>query len=295
MGAFGGNDYGSTLFASRPLPEVHALIPHVVDSIGRGVERLIAEGAAELVVPGLLPTGCFPLYLSMFPRPPEGYGARSGCIKEMNTLSWAHNAALQRKIAELRGKHPDVRIIYTRRTDVFVELDERAHIANRNHADLFISVHCNAGPKGSRGTEVWTMGLHKSTANLGVAQRENSVILQEKNYKQRYDGFDPSSPQSHILFSLFQSAYITNSLRLAQRIDRQFRTSVGRSSRGVKQAGFLVLWKSTMPSVLVEAGFLTDRAEENYLDSKAGQQGIANGIYRAFREYKHDLEGTPAE
>ena len=112
VGAFGGNDYGSTLFASRALPEVHALIPHVVDSIGRGVEKLIVEGAAELVVPGLLPTGCFPLYLSMFPRPPEGYGARSGCIKEMNTLSWAHNAALQRKIAELRGKHPDVRIIY---------------------------------------------------------------------------------------------------------------------------------------------------------------------------------------
>jgi N-acetylmuramoyl-L-alanine amidase len=196
---------------------------------------------------------------------------------------------------QIEQNMPNVKVIYTRKTNVFIALDERAAIANRNHADLFISVHCNAGPKGSRGTEVWTMGLHKSTANLGVAQRENSVILQEKDYKRRYDGFDPSSPQSHILFSLFQSAYITNSLRLAQRIDRQFRTSVGRSSRGVKQAGFLVLWKSTMPSVLVEAGFLTDRAEENYLDSKAGQQGIANGIYRAFREYKHDLEGTPAE
>jgi N-acetylmuramoyl-L-alanine amidase len=196
---------------------------------------------------------------------------------------------------QIQSNMPNVRVIYTRKTNVFIELDERAAIANRNHADLFISVHCNAGPKGSRGTEVWTMGLHKTTANLGVAQRENSVILQEKNYKQRYDGFDPRSPQSHILFSLFQSAYITNSLRLAQRIDRQFRTSVGRSSRGVKQAGFLVLWKSTMPSVLVEAGFLTDRGEENYLDSKAGQQAIAGGIYRAFREYKRDLEGTPAE
>ncbi|KAG2594846.1 GDSL esterase/lipase At5g45910-like [Panicum virgatum] len=112
VGAFGGNDYGSTLFASRPLPEVHALIPHVVDSIGRGVERLIAEGAAELVVPGLLPTGCFPLYLSMFARPPGMYGGRSGCIRDLNTLSWVHNAALQRKIAELRAKHPAVRIVY---------------------------------------------------------------------------------------------------------------------------------------------------------------------------------------
>ncbi len=196
---------------------------------------------------------------------------------------------------QIEENMPGVRIIYTRKTNVFVELAERAAIANRNHADLFISVHCNAGPRGSHGTEVWTMGLHKSNANLGVAQRENSVILQEKNYQQHYDGFDPRSPQSHILFSLFQSAYITNSLRFAQRIDRQFRTSVGRSSRGIKQAGFLVLWKSTMPSVLVEAGFLTDRNEENYLDDKAGQHAIAHGIYQAFRQYKHDLEGTPAE
>jgi N-acetylmuramoyl-L-alanine amidase len=196
---------------------------------------------------------------------------------------------------QIEGNMPGVKVIYTRKTNVFIELDERAAIANRNHADLFISVHCNAGPKGSHGTEVWTMGLHKTDANLGVAQRENSVILQEKNYKQRYDGFDPRSPQSHILFSLFQSAYITNSLRFAQRIDRQFRTTVGRSSRGIKQAGFLVLWKSTMPSVLVEAGFLTNSTEENYLDDKSGQHAIATGIYRAFREYKRDLEGTPAE
>ena len=190
---------------------------------------------------------------------------------------------------------PGVKVIYTRKTDVFIPLDERAAIANRHRADLFISVHCNAGPQGSHGTEVWTMGLHKSTANLGVAQRENSVILQEKDYQRRYNGFDPRSPQSHILFSLFQSAYITNSLRLAQRIDQQFRSHVGRASRGVKQAGFIVLWKSTMPSVLVEAGFLTDRKEEKYLRAKDGQQAIAEGIYRAFRAYKRDLEGGPAE
>ncbi|GAB3736664.1 hypothetical protein GCM10027594_17580 [Hymenobacter agri] len=186
---------------------------------------------------------------------------------------------------------PDVKVIYTRKTNVFVELDERAAIANRNHADLFISIHCNAGPSQSHGTEVWTMGLHKTDANLGVAQRENSVILQEKDYKKRYDGFDPSSPQSHILFSLFQSAYITNSLRFAQRVDRQLRTSVKRPSRGVKQAGFLVLWKSTMPSVLIESGFLTNPAEERYLNDKANQTYMAAGIYRAFREYKRELEG----
>lgn len=196
--------------------------------------------------------------------------------------------ALGRQIQE---NMPDVKVIYTRKTNVFIELDERAAIANRNHADLFISIHCNAGPSQSHGTEVWTMGLHKTTANLGVAQRENSVILQEKNYQSRYDGFDPRSPQSHILFSLFQSAYITNSLRFAQRVDRQLRTSVSRPSRGVKQAGFLVLWKSTMPSVLIESGFLTNPAEERYLNEKANQSYMAAGIFRAFREYKRELEG----
>ena len=192
---------------------------------------------------------------------------------------------------QIQENMPDVKVIYTRKTNVFIELDERAAIANRNHADLFISIHCNAGPSQSHGTEVWTMGLHKTDANLGVAQRENAVILQEKDYKSRYDGFDPSSPQSHILFSLFQSAYITNSLRFAQRVDRQLRTSVSRPSRGVKQAGFLVLWKSTMPSVLIESGFLTNPSEERYLNDKANQSYMAAGIYRAFREYKRELEG----
>ena len=197
--------------------------------------------------------------------------------------------ALGRQIQE---NQPDVKVIYTRKTDVFVELDERAAIANRNHADLFISVHCNAGPSAGHGIEVWTMGLHKTDANLGVAQRENAVILQEKDYKSRYDGFDPRSPQSHILFSLFQSAYITNSLRFAQRVDRQLRTTINRPSRGVKQAGFLVLWKSTMPSVLIESGFLTNPTEERYLNDKANQTYMAGGIYRAFREYKRELEGS---
>ena len=200
--------------------------------------------------------------------------------------------ALGRQIQE---NLPDVKVIYTRKTDVFIELDERAAIANRNHADLFISIHCNAGPSQSHGTEVWTMGLHKTTANLGVAQRENAVLLQEKDYQSRYDGFDPNSPQSHILFSLFQSAYITNSLRFAQRVDRQLRTTVGRSSRGVKQAGFIVLWKATMPSVLIESGFLTNPAEERYLNDKTNQTYMAVGIFRAVRADRRELEGAPVD
>ncbi len=192
---------------------------------------------------------------------------------------------------EIETHLPEVKVIYTRKTNVFVELDERAAIANRAHADLFISVHCNSGPASIRGTEVWTMGPHKTDANLAVAKRENAVILQEDNYQQRYGGFDPRSPQSHILFSLFQSAYVANSLRFAQQVDKQLRTEVGRRSRGVKQAGFLVLWKSTMPSVLIETGFLTNPTEERYLNDKANQSYMATGIYQAFRAYKRDLEG----
>jgi N-acetylmuramoyl-L-alanine amidase len=134
------------------------------------------------------------------------------------------------------------------------------------------------------------MGTAKTDANLAVAKRENAVILQEDNYKARYGGFDPNSPQSHILFSLFQSAHVDNSLRFAQKVDYQFKTKVGRKSRGVKQAGFLVLWKSTMPSSLIEVGFLTNRNEERYLNDKSGQSYMASGIYRAFRDYKNELE-----
>ncbi|TLM92495.1 N-acetylmuramoyl-L-alanine amidase [Hymenobacter jeollabukensis] len=189
---------------------------------------------------------------------------------------------------------PDVKVVYTRRTDDFVELADRAGVANKANADLFISVHCNAGPSAARGTEVWTMGPHKTEANLAVAKRENAVILQEDNYKERYSGFDPRSPQSHILFSLYQSAHIDNSLRFAAKVDHEFRTSVKRPSRGVKQAGFLVLWKSTMPSALIEVGFLTNPGEEQYLNDKAGQSYMAAGIYRAFRQYKQDLEASSA-
>lgn len=195
----------------------------------------------------------------------------------------------------IQDSMPDVKVVYTRKTDVFVELADRAGIANKHDADLFISVHCNASSPAANGTEVWTMGPHKTDANLGVAKRENAVILQEDNYKERYSGFDPTSPQSHILFSLYQSAHIVNSIRFAQKVDRQFRTTVKRPSRGVKQAGFLVLWKSTMPSVLIESGFLTNRSEEQYLNDNQGQTYIASGIFRAFRDYKQELEAMNGE
>jgi N-acetylmuramoyl-L-alanine amidase len=183
-----------------------------------------------------------------------------------------------------------VKVIYTRKNNTFVELIDRAGIANKNGADLFISIHCNAGPSAAYGTETYTMGLHKTEGNLQVANRENSVILKEENYQKNYDGFDPRSPQSHILMSLYQSAYLDNSLRFAQKVQYNFKTKIGRTSRGVKQAGFLVLWKSAMPSALIEIGFLTNPEEEKYLNDKSGQTYIASGIYKAFKEYKQEME-----
>lgn len=187
---------------------------------------------------------------------------------------------------------PDVKVIYTRDKDRFVELHDRAGIANKANADLFVSIHCNSGPSHVHGTETYTMGLHSSEGNLEVAKRENSVILQESDYKENYDGFDPNSPEGHILFSLFQHAFIEQSLTFAQKIEEQFKSRVGRSSRGVKQAGLLVLWKTTMPSALVEIGFLTNPQEETYLLNKTNQVYIASAIYRALKEYKQDIEST---
>lgn len=184
----------------------------------------------------------------------------------------------------------DVKVIYTRKTDVFVELHERAAIANRNNADLFISIHVNSGPAGLYGTETFCMGLHKSEQNLEIAQRENSAILMEQNHKEKYEGFDPKSPQSYILFSLFQSAYMANSTKLASKIEREFAETNNRHSRGVKQAGFLVLWKTSMPSVLVETGFLTDTTDANYLKEEKGRVDTAWGIYSALEDFKSEME-----
>lgn len=185
----------------------------------------------------------------------------------------------------------DVKVIYTRKNDTYIALDERADIANRNKADLFICIHANSMP-GSKafGTETFVMGLHKDNSNFEVAKRENSVILMDENYHERYEGFDPNSPESYILFSLTQSAYQESSLLFAQKVEDQFKSRVGRSSRGVKQAGFLVLWRTTMPSVLIETGFLSHSTEEQFLAGEEGQNLIASGIYRAFKEYKSEIE-----
>lgn len=193
----------------------------------------------------------------------------------------------------LEETYPDLNVIYTRKTDVFVELQDRAKIANQAKADLFICIHANANDnKGAYGTETFVMGDAKSEANMRAAQRENSVILLEDDYESKYENFDPKSPESYILFSLSTKAHQAQSIAFAEKIQAQFRERVNRKDRGVKTAGFLVLHQTTMPSVLIETGFLTNRNEEQFLISKQGQDYLASAIYRAFKEYKNEVESV---
>lgn len=182
---------------------------------------------------------------------------------------------------------PDVNVIYTRKTDVFVPLDERAAIANKNNADLFLSIHVNSNPDPRPyGTETYTMGEHKSEENLRVAQLENKAILHEENYLEKYSGYDPNSAQSFIIFSLFQRSFLEQSVDFAGYVQKEFKVSAKRRDRGVRQAGFLVLWQTTMPSVLIEAGFISNTKEEKYLLTDEGQTALALSIYKAFKSYK---------
>jgi len=185
----------------------------------------------------------------------------------------------------------DVKVIYTRDRDFFVELDRRSEIANSSKADLFISIHCNANRvKTFKGAETYVMGLHKSQANLEIAKQENASILLESDYSARYAGFDPNNDESYITFSLYQNSNLEQSMEFAAEIQQQLEDRVGLNNRGVRQAGFIVLYKTTMPSVLVESGYLSNPSEENFLVTDKGQEFIASAIFRAFRIYKEKLE-----
>lgn len=191
----------------------------------------------------------------------------------------------------IENSSPDIEVIYTRKEDKFVHLDERSKIANDAGADLFISIHCNANVKNSpNGTETYVMGLHRSSDNLDVAMRENAVITYEDDYSSRYEGYDPKSSESFIIFSMLQNAHLDQSLNLASLIQNDFKSRLNRKDRGVKQAGFIVLWKTSMPSVLVEVGYLSNPKEEIYLNSTEGQDHLASSIYRAFKEYKKSVD-----
>ncbi len=183
---------------------------------------------------------------------------------------------------------PDVKIVYTRNKDVFVGLDRRAQIANNANADLFISIHTNSVARGRtvRGTETYTLGLHRTDDNLEVAKKENAVILIESDYEQRYAGFNPNSSESYIIFEFLQDKNMEKSVQLASLIQRQFKNTAKRIDKGVHQAGFLVLRETTMPGVLVELGYISTPDEERYLLSEAGTDALAKSIYQAFITYK---------
>ncbi|MCS6979251.1 MAG: N-acetylmuramoyl-L-alanine amidase [Flavobacteriales bacterium] len=195
--------------------------------------------------------------------------------------------------ALIETHYPDVKVVYTRKTDVFVELHNRARIANEAHGDLFICIHCNAGSPEAHGSETYALGLHRSATNLAVAKRENEAILLEDNYKENYMGFDINSPEGSIIFSLIQNTFLNRSLLFAAKCQKNFRTLAGRMDRGVKQAGFLVLVYTAMPSVLIETGFLTHKQEEAFLADRRNQELMAEAIFRAFAEYKSEIEKKP--
>jgi N-acetylmuramoyl-L-alanine amidase len=219
-------------------------------------------------------------------KDPGAIGARS---KEKDIV-----LSVSKKLGALIEKnHDDVEVIYTRKSDIFVPLDRRATIANNAKADLFISLHCNALSRkqtSPQGVETFILGLHRSQDNLEVAKKENSVILLEDDYSQKYAGFDPSEPESYIIFEYMSNQYLKQSLDLASLVQRKLVNSSGRRNRNVRQAGFLVLREVAMPSILIELGYISNRNEEQYLMSASGQSSMAESIYQAFREYKKNFD-----
>jgi len=193
------------------------------------------------------------------------------------------------KVGTELEKLPNVKVIYTRKTDVFIELRERAAIANKADADLFVSVHCNAHKSDAYGAETFVLGLHKSQANFEVAKKENEVIYLEENYQEKYGGFDPNAPESLIGMVLMQEEYLDQSILLASLVQNNVINNLKRKDRSVKQAGFWVLHNTYMPSVLIETGFLTNKSEGAYLNSAKGQSEMAREIGNAIKSYINSL------
>ena len=199
------------------------------------------------------------------------------------------------KIGAILKKNPDINIIYTRKNDVFIPLNKRADIANSAKADLFVSIHCDAHTSNAYGAGTFVLGLHENDRNFRIAQKENSVIFLEEDYEKNYDGFDPNNPESVISLVLMQETYLDQSIQAANTIQQSFVRNLKRKNRTVKQAGFLVLRNTYMPSVLVELGFLTNKIEGAYLNSKKGQNEMSEAIAKAIVSYKNLLQSDLQE
>ena len=217
----------------------------------------------------------------------KDFGANVGDAKEKDIVL---DLAL-RLGQSIKTNYPEIKVIYTRTKDVFIPLYDRANLANKNKADLFISIHVNGNDNSSaQGTETFVLGQHRSKDNLEVAKKENSVILLEDNYNTTYEGFDPNSSESYIMFELVQDEYLEQSVMLASAVQDQFREYAKRIDRSVKQAGFLVLRQATMPSVLIEVGFISHASERSYMLSETGKSTLSSSIFKAFKEYKRKIE-----
>ena len=191
----------------------------------------------------------------------------------------------------LEEAFPGINIVLTRDDDSYPELEERVRIANDNEADLFVSIHCDAFTRESaKGSSTFVMGMHRSEEALRIAMKENASIFNEKDYEKRYN-FDPNDPDTYIALTLRQNTYLDQSLLLSSKIQTQFRERVGRADRGVRQAGYYVICFTAMPSVLVELGFLTNKLEEDFLNSQKGKDYMSSAIFRAIREYKDEIDG----
>jgi N-acetylmuramoyl-L-alanine amidase len=197
------------------------------------------------------------------------------------------------KVGGILEKNPNIDVIYTRDADAFVELNKRAEIANSNKASIFVSIHCNANKNNSaEGYETYVMGVHRNDSNLEVAKLENQVVTMEKDYKLKYNGYDPKNPETAIGTTLLQEEYMDNSISLARRVQNGMATNFGRKDRRVKQAGFLVLREIYMPRILIEMGFISNSREGNYMNSVSGQEEIATGIANAIISYKNEFYGS---
>jgi len=217
----------------------------------------------------------------------KDWGASFGTVKEKNIV-----LSIAKKLGNyIKARYPEIKIIYTRSEDVFIPLHQRANIANNSDADLFISIHVNSvRNRYVQGSETFVLGQHRTEENLEVAKKENSVILLEDDYNTTYEGFDPNSPESYIMFELVQDEYLEQSVMFASNVQDQLRFVANRMDRSVKMAGFLVLRRTTMPGVLIETGFISHASERKYLVSDDGKNEIASSIFNAFKDYKRKIE-----
>ncbi len=223
-----------------------------------------------------------------------GHGGKDGGAVRGKYKEKEINLGVALALGQLIEKnYKDVKVVYTRKTDVFIALDKRTEIANKAKANLFISIHTNstaAKTTNAAGADTYILGLARSEENLEVAKRENSVILLEDDYTTKYEGFDPRSPESYIIFEFMTNTFMEQSLQLANFIQNDFKTVAKRPDRGVRQAGFLVLRKTSMPSILIELGFINNKSEGRFLSTKSGQQTMASAIYSGFKKYKREFD-----